>query len=227
MPLALIAIVAGYAIGSIPIAHLVARYTRNLDLRDVGSGNVGASNVWQSVERWLVVPVGLTQIAQGAAAVLLARLLDQGDGVQVLSGIAAVVAHDWNPWLQFSGGRGIGQTIGVLLALSWESAGVFAVVSLVGVLAGMIPQFVALALFAAPFGEAFFGESVIIALGGLALAIIAMMKRVLGNGRPDVLAPRPDVWLYRLVYDRDIRDRNAWVTRGLSRAEAEKEELRT
>ncbi len=227
MPLALLAIIVGYAIGSIPVAHLVARYTKNLDLRDVGSGNVGASNVWQSVERWLVIPVGLAQIAQGALAVLFARLLDQGDGVQVLSGIAAVVAHDWNPWLKFSGGRGIGQTIGVLLVLSWESAGVFAVVSLVGVLVGMIPQFVALALFAAPFGEAFFGESAAVAWGGLALAIIAMIKRVLGNGRPDVLARRPDVWLYRLVYDRDIRDRDAWVKRGLSRVEAEKEIQRT
>lgn len=227
MPLALMTIVAGYAIGSIPVAQLVARYTKDLDLRDVGSGNVGASNVWQSVERWLVVPVGLAQIAQGAAAVLLARLLDQGDGVQVLSGVAAVVAHDWNPWLQFSGGRGIGQTIGVLLALSWQSASVFAVVSLIGVLVGMIPQFIALALFAAPYGEAFFGESATVALGGLLLAFIAMIKRILSNGRPDALAPRPEVWLYRLVYDRDIRDRDAWVKRGLSRIEAENEQLRT
>jgi glycerol-3-phosphate acyltransferase PlsY len=169
------------------------------------------------VERWMVAPVGLAQIAQGGVAVLLARLLGQGDGVQALCGIAAVVAHDWNPWLQFSGGRGIGQTIGVLLALSWQSAGVFAVVSLIGVVVGWIPQFVALALFCAPFGEVFFGDSAAAAWCGLALAIIAMIKRVLGNGRPDVLATRPDVWLYRLVYDRDIRDRDAWVKRGLSR----------
>jgi glycerol-3-phosphate acyltransferase PlsY len=217
MPLAFVAVVLGYALGSIPIAQLVARYTKDVDLREVGSGNVGASNVWQSAERWLAIPVGLAQIAQGALAVLLAQLLGQGDGVQALSGLAAVVAHDWNAWLGFSGGRGIGQSIGVLLALTWQSAGVFAAVSLIGVVVGWIPQFVALALFAAPFGEAFFGDSAAAAWGAFGLAIVAMVKRLLGNGRPGIEARRPDVWINRLVYDRDIVDRDQWVRRGLSR----------
>lgn len=216
MPLAVLAIIAGYAIGSIPVAQLVAKYRRNIDLRDVGSGNVGASNVWQSVDRWLVIPVGLAQIAQGALAVLLARVLGGGDGVQALAGIAAVLAHDWNPWLGFAGGRGIGQTIGVLLAISWQSAGVFAVVSLIGVVTGAIPQFVALALFAAPFGEVFRGDSAAVAWCGLALALIAMTKRLLANGRPGIEARRPDVWLYRLAYDRDIYDRDEWIRRGVA-----------
>jgi glycerol-3-phosphate acyltransferase PlsY len=209
-------IVAAYLLGSIPVAQSVARYTKDVDLREVGSGNVGASNVWQSVERWLVIPVGVAQIAQGCVAVLLARVADQGDGVQVVCGIAAVVAHDWNPWLGFTGGRGIGQTIGVLLALSWQSLSVFAGVSLVGVVIGWIPQFVAIALFAAPFGEAFWGDSAAVAWGGLLLAIIAMTKRVLANARPSPELILPDVYLNRLVYDRDVRERDAWVTRGLS-----------
>jgi len=220
--LALVLIAASYLIGSIPVAQLVARYTKSIDLREVGSGNVGASNVWQSVERWLVVPVGLAQIGQGLAGVLLARFADQGGGVQALCGIAAVTAHDWNPWLGFTGGRGIGQTIGALLGLTWPSLGVFIAVSLVGVAIGWIPQFVALGLFAAPFGEVFFGDSAAAAWGAFALAVIAMVKRVLGNGRPGADLPRLDVCLNRLAYDRDDRDRDAWVRRGLPQRSARK-----
>jgi glycerol-3-phosphate acyltransferase PlsY len=215
MLIGLVVVIVGYVIGSIPVAQLVSRYTKDVDLREVGSGNVGASNVWQSVERWLVIPVGLAQIAQGFAAVMIARLADAGDGAQALAGIAAVVAHDWNPWLSFSGGRGIGQTIGVLLALSWQSLAVFTGVSLIGVAVGWIPQFVAIALFAAPFGEAFFGDSAAVAWAGLALAVIALLKRVLGNARPAPGEPQPDVWVNRLVYDRDVPGRDAWVRRGL------------
>jgi glycerol-3-phosphate acyltransferase PlsY len=211
----IIAIILGYAIGSIPVPQLVARFTKDVDLRKVGSGSVGASNVFQSVERWMVVPVGLLQIVQGFAAVMLARLLGAGDGGQALGGIAAVVAHNWNPWLGFSGGRGIGQTIGVLLALSWQSLAVFSVVSLIGVLIGWIPQFVAIALFAAPFGEVFFGDSAASAWAGFALAIIALVKRALGNARPAPQEPQPEVWVNRIVYDRDVRGRDAWVRRGL------------
>jgi glycerol-3-phosphate acyltransferase PlsY len=215
MLIGLVVVIVGYVIGSIPVAQLASRYTKQVDLREVGSGNVGASNVWQSVERWLVIPVGLAQIAQGFAAVMIARLADAGDGAQALAGIAAVVAHDWNPWLSFSGGRGIGQTIGVLLALSWQSLAVFTGVSLIGVAVGWIPQFVAIALFAAPFGEAVFGDSAAVAWAGLALALIALLKRVLGNARPAPGEPQPDVWVNRLVYDRDVPGRDAWVRRGL------------
>src|SRR5262245_23320028 len=106
------AIVVAYAIGSVPVAYLAGRLTAGVDLRERGSGNVGASNIWQSASRWFVVPVGVAQIAQGAAAVLVAIALDQGDGVQAACGVAVVVANDWNLWLRFDGGRGIGATIG-------------------------------------------------------------------------------------------------------------------
>ena len=130
-----VAIVIAYAIGSVPVAHFAARWTAGVDLRERGSGNVGASNVWQSAARWLVVPVGLAQIGQGVAAVLVAVALDQGDGVRAACGIAAVVANDWNPWLRFEGGRGIGTTIGVLLVLAPIALGVFIVIAIAGVAA--------------------------------------------------------------------------------------------
>jgi len=212
---AIATIVASYGIGTIPVPYLAGRMARGIDIRAVGSGNVGASNVWQSVSRALVVPVGLAQIAQGLAAVLIARAAGQSGGVQAAAGVAVLLATDWNPWLRFSGGRGVGQTIGVLVAIAPWALAAFIIVSLIGVALRAIPQSVALALVVTPFAAAFSGEPAAVVAACAALATIAMLKRVLANAAPDPACARPHVWLIRLAYDRDIRDRDAWVRRGL------------
>ena len=209
-------IAIGYLIGSIPIAWLSGRILRGVDIRDVGSGNAGASNVWQSVSKALVVPVGLAQIAQGAAAVLLARSAGQGEAVQAAAGIAAVIAHDWNPWLGLSGGRGIGQTIGVLLVLSWVALGLFVIIALIGVVTKAVPQFIALALVLTPAAALVSGQPAAIVPACGALAAIALLKRLLANGVAEgATQSRAALWRNRLLFDRDIRDREAWVRRGL------------
>ncbi len=209
-------IAAAYAIGTIPIPYLAGRATTGIDIREVGSGNSGASNVWQSVSKWLVVPVGLAQIAQGLAAVLIARSAGQSSAVQAACGVAVLIANDWNPWLGLAGGRGVGQTIGVLIALTPWALGAFVVISLIGVALRAIPQFVALGLIAAPIAAVVSGEPAPVVVGCAALATIAMVKRLLANGAPDPSCERPRVWLIRLACDRDIRDRDAWVRRGVS-----------
>ena len=206
-----VAAAVAYAIGSVPVAYLAGRLT-GVDLRERGSGNVGASNVWQSASRWLVVPVGLAQITQGAGAVAVGWAFDQGDGMIIACGIAAVVAHDWNPWLGFEGGRGIGATIGVLLAAgAWEVLAVFIVISVIGI-PRAVPLMMAMGLVAMPLAAPFAGYDAEVVAGLAALAAIAFAKRLTANGPPDASAPR-DVWLNRLVFDRDIRDREAWVRR--------------
>ena len=212
---ALLAVAYGYAIGSVPVAWIAGRLAGGIDIREYGSGNVGASNVWQTVSRALVVPVGLAQIGQGLAPVLIAKALDHGDGAQVAGGLAAVVATDWSPWLGFRGGRGVGASIGVLLGLSPVALAVFIAVSLAGVVLRAIPQGVAAAMWLAPLGALASGASATVVAGCFALAAIAMLKRLAGNAPPDDDAPRPEVWVNRLVYDRDVRDREAWVRRGV------------
>ncbi len=207
-------IAAAYVIGSIPVAYIAGRLTKGVDIRELGSGNVGASNVWQSVSKSLVVPVGIAQIAQGAGAVLIARGADQSTGVQVAAAIAAVLANDWNPWLRLAGGRGVGQTIGVLLVLAPWVLAAFIVVAIAGVALRAIPQFVAIALAATPIAAAIAGQPATVVAGCAALAALAMLKRLMANGPPGPAYARPAVWLIRLAYDRDIRDRDAWVTRG-------------
>jgi glycerol-3-phosphate acyltransferase PlsY len=205
-------IIAGsYLVGSIPVAYLVGRATRGVDIREYGSGNVGASNIWQSVSKALVVPVGLAQIGQGLAGPGVAWLLDQGAGVQVGAAVAAVVANDWNPWLGFTGGRGVGATIGGLIVLSPVALVTFIVIGVAGVPVRAIPQGVALALVATPFAALAAGQDATIVAGCAALAAIALLKRVLANGAPPAERARPEVYVNRLLYDRDIRDREAWV----------------
>lgn len=216
MLLAAVIIVGAYAVGSVPVAYLVGRATRGVDIREYGSGNVGASNIWQSVSKALVVPVGLAQVAQGLAGPGAALLLGYGDGVRVAAAVAAVVANDWNPWLGFTGGRGIGATIGALIVLSPAALVVFIVIGVAGVLARAIPQGIALALVATPFAALAAGQPGTIVLGCALLAAIALVKRVLANGAPAAEAERPSVWGHRLLYDRDVRDREAWVRRRVS-----------
>jgi glycerol-3-phosphate acyltransferase PlsY len=216
MLIAGLVIAASYIIGSIPVAYLAGRIVRGVDIRHVGSGNTGASNVWQSVSKPLVVPVGVAQIGQGLAAVLLAKAAGQGEGVQAACGVAVIVASDWNPWLRFAGGRGVGQTVGVLLALAPWALATFIVIALAGVAMRSIPQFVAIALIATPVAAAIAGASPPVIAGCAVLAATAMLKRVVANGAPAQDCARPGVWVIRIVYDRDIRDRDAWVRRGLA-----------
>lgn len=219
MILAAATIALAYAIGSVPVAYLTARVARGVDIREVGSGNTGASNIWQSVSKTLVVPVGLAQIAQGLAGPLIARLTDQPDTVQGAAAIAAVLANDWNPWLRFSGGRGVGQTVGAMLALSPPALAVFIAVSLLGVAARAVPQSVALALLASPSAAAVAGASGATVAALAFLAVIALIKRVLANGRPGPGEHVRQVLANRLLLDRDIRDRDAWVRRGRATAD--------
>jgi glycerol-3-phosphate acyltransferase PlsY len=208
-------LVAAYALGSIPVAFLTGRFTKQIDLRETGSGNAGASNIFQSVSKTLVVPVGLAQIAQGALAVLMARWTERPDGVQAACAAAAMLANCWNPWLRFSGGRGIGVAIGALAVLSPIALIAFICIGVAGVVLRLIPQAVALALLLTPFMALAGGDGWPFAIGCAALAVIALLKRLTGNGAPAADAPRPDVWWNRLMYDRDIRDRDAWVRRNL------------
>ena len=213
------AIAVSYLIGSVPIAWLAGRLRRGIDIRDYGSGNVGASNVWQSVSHALVVPVGVAQIGQGLAGVYLARALGAGDGVAVAAGLAAIVAHDWNPWLGFQGGRGVGPSIGFMLALvPLNALPAFIVVALAGVPFNQSPLSVAVALLVTPLAALAGGEHAVVVAGCGVMAGIALVKRLMANGPPAPEHARPAVWLTRLLYDRDIRDREAWIRRGVAAA---------
>jgi glycerol-3-phosphate acyltransferase PlsY len=108
----------GYAIGSIPFAFLLARRWGRVDVRQAGSGNVGAANVFRTTGRSLGLAVMLLDLAKGSAVVLLADRLGAGDSVRTATGVAAVVGHVFPVWLRFRGGKGVATTCGVFVLLA-------------------------------------------------------------------------------------------------------------
>ena len=108
------AIVLGYAVGSLPIGYLVAQGAHGVDLRRVGSGNVGATNAYRSTNLTMAITVMLADMGKGAGAVFLAG----GGENAVAAGVAAVVGHVYPVWLRFRGGKGVATASGVFAVLS-------------------------------------------------------------------------------------------------------------
>ncbi len=115
---ALLLVGAGYLIGSLPFGYWIPRWLRGVDIRTVGSGNTGATNVWRTFGFKLGLTVAALDIAKGAAAVLLARWLAD-DLVAIFAGVAAMVGHYRPLFLWFSrGGKAVATLGGVGLALA-------------------------------------------------------------------------------------------------------------
>ncbi|NLT36347.1 MAG: glycerol-3-phosphate acyltransferase [Gaiellales bacterium] len=112
-----VAPLAGYLIGSVPTAYLVARRRHGVDIREIGSGNVGGSNMRAVGGVWGTILVGVTDLVKGAVAVWAVLLLGLGEGTAGITGMAVVAGHNWPVWLGFRGGRGAAATLGVLLVL--------------------------------------------------------------------------------------------------------------
>ena len=107
-------ILIGYLIGSLPIGYLLTQGTRGIDLRRVGSGNVGAANVYRTSGLGIAISVMLADAGKGAAAVLLGG----GGTGSVAAGVAAVIGHVYPVWLRFRGGKGVATASGAFGVLS-------------------------------------------------------------------------------------------------------------
>ncbi|HVH25647.1 MAG TPA: glycerol-3-phosphate 1-O-acyltransferase PlsY [Vicinamibacterales bacterium] len=112
------AILAAYGIGSMPFAWLLARRFGATDLRRIGSGNVGAANVFRASGATAGVLVAVLDVAKGAASVVLADRLGAGPGTAAAAGMAAIVGHIYPVWLHFRGGKGVATACGVFAVLT-------------------------------------------------------------------------------------------------------------
>lgn len=107
------AIFASYVLGGIPTAYIVGRLARGIDIRAVGTRNVGAANVSREVGRLLGMLVLVLDLAKGAAAPLIAKALDLPGWALYGSSVAAVLGHNFSPFLRFYGGKGVAIALGV------------------------------------------------------------------------------------------------------------------
>ena len=117
----LILLVAGYLVGSIPVAWIVTKLVAGRDLRTLGSGNVGVMNVALSVARWAGLLVLAGEAAKGALAVLLARRWGVSDLYLGLAVVPAVAGTRWSIWMRGAGGRGNTAGTAALLLIAWQS----------------------------------------------------------------------------------------------------------
>lgn len=113
-----LAAVAGYLLGSIPFGMVIARVMGLGNLRDIGSGNIGATNVLRTGNKGAAVATLVFDAGKGAVAVLIARAMIGEDAAQ-LAGLCAFLGHLFPIWLRFKGGKGVATFLGVLLALYW------------------------------------------------------------------------------------------------------------
>jgi glycerol-3-phosphate acyltransferase PlsY len=113
------AIVGGYLLGSIPFGLLLTRAAGLGDIRNIGSGNIGATNVLRTGNKKLALATLLLDGAKGAVAVLLARWFFLDSSLPVIAGGAAFLGHIFPVWLKFKGGKGVATALGTWLALAW------------------------------------------------------------------------------------------------------------
>ena len=125
-----IAAVLGYLLGSIPFGLLITRAAGLGDVRKIGSGSIGATNVLRTGRRELAVATMLLDALKGLAAILIARYLF-GDDAALVAGVAAFLGHCFPVWLRFKGGKGVATFIGLLLGWAWPLAIIFCVVWLI------------------------------------------------------------------------------------------------
>jgi len=140
--LMVICFIAAYIIGAVPFAYIAGKTLKGIDIRDYGSGNVGATNVFRTLGKGPGMVVLLLDMAKGAAAVTLVPLAFlrmngadfpvSNEFLKVICGVAAIAGHIWTVFLRFRGGKGVATTVGVFLGVTWLSMliaiGVFIVV---------------------------------------------------------------------------------------------------
>jgi len=126
--LELVLLAAGYLLGSVPFGLVIARGTGNVDLRRVGSGNIGATNVLRTVGKRAAALTLLGDIGKGALAVGLARWTGASASLVAAVGLAAVLGHLFPVWAGFRGGKGVATTLGVVLGAMPSVGGLLVVI---------------------------------------------------------------------------------------------------
>ena len=121
----IIALVFGYLLGSIPFGVVLTKLAGTGDLRSIGSGNIGATNVLRTGRKDLAIATLLLDAVKGTVAVLIA--LQFSRELAILAGLGAFIGHLHPVWLKFKGGKGVATFLGLVVALHWPSALVFIV----------------------------------------------------------------------------------------------------
>ncbi len=118
--ISLVSLLISYFFGSIPSGYLAGKWLSGIDLRTIGSGSTGATNVLRHVGKFPALIVLLIDISKGAFAIMLSRSLELNESLQVAAGIAALSGHIWPIWLKGKGGKAVATGLGIFLGIAWQ-----------------------------------------------------------------------------------------------------------
>ena len=215
-----------YLLGSVPTAYLAARWFRGIDIRQYGDGNVGSTNLMRLTSKRIAIPVVIFDLGKGALMVWVAQLLGLDITQQITVGLAAVIGHNWPVFLRFNGGRGIFTSLGVISILApW--LGLIALIIAYGMAPfrqlalGTTIALASLPIFSwflpQPFG---IERPLPITLGFVAIFLLAVIRRLTAPRTVFTASvPLGQLLVNRLLFDRDIRDREAWINQRQSQPE--------
>jgi len=213
-------VLGAYLLGSVPAAYLAARWSRGIDIRQHGSTNVGASNVLATVSRRWAIPVIVFDLVKGMAVVYIAQLIGLEVYQQVTIGIAAIVGHNWPVFLRFNGGRGLLTTVGVLFVLAPWLALIMAAFAYAWAPFRQLALGTLCALILLPILSWFLSEplgierALPLTLGFSAMLLLVVIRRLTAPKTPlTASVSTPQLIINRLFFDRDIREREAWLRR--------------
>src|ERR1700691_141470 len=174
---AVFAIVFGYLLGSIPFGLLLTRRAGLVDIRTVGSGNIGATNVLRTGHKGLAAATLICDMLKGTAAVILAGYCG-GPSAAMLAALGAFLGHLFPVWLNFRGGKGVAVYIGVLIGLFWPAAVVFCVLWIATAVTSRYSSLSALvASFVTPIFLWWFGHSALASLFVVLTLLLFYMHR--------------------------------------------------
>ncbi len=212
---AILLVFGGYLFGSIPTAYIAAQTTKHIDLRRYGSGTVSGSMVYEHVSHWMIVPVGLFDIAKGVFPTWLGLEIGMGEMIACLAGLAAVIGHNWPVYLKFTGGRGISPFMGLLLVMfPWGFPWMLAFLGIGFALGDSAPWALA-SIVTMPLLMAWLRAPSAMYLAVAIMVLLTIIKRLEANRRP-LPSSHSEKWkvlLRRLFLDRDIVNHKDWIRR--------------
>ncbi|NEW98982.1 glycerol-3-phosphate 1-O-acyltransferase PlsY [Rhodopseudomonas sp. BR0G17] len=179
----IVALVIGYLFGSIPFGLILTKIAGTQDLRSIGSGNIGATNVLRTGRKGLAAATLLLDALKGTAAVILAAYLASGTdaiaaNAAMLAALGAFLGHLFPVWLKFKGGKGVAVYIGVLIGLFWPAAVVFCIMWLATAFTSRYSSLSALvASFVTPIFLWWFGHDALASLFAVLTLLLFWMHR--------------------------------------------------
>ncbi len=220
-------IVVGYLLGSVPLSYLAGR-ARGINLKQQGTHQVGAGNLWRLASRRLGLIVGFFDFIKGIVMVLIAYALKLDAGHQLVIGLAVIVGHNWPVFLRFHGGRGIATLLGLVVIIPildlnispWPTIIAIGFMLIMLIIYRSSPLPVLISAASLPLTSWLFKAGFAVSVTYLAIFLVIVLKRLTAQPAPEKLEiSRWRLFMNRLLFDRDIADRKAWVHRALDKKE--------